>query len=705
MKRREFIILTGAGATGATVLSSCGHPEERLIPALIPDDEYVPGIDYWKTSTCGMCSAGCGIIVRTREHKANKIEGNPRHPVNRGALCARGQAGLQLLYNPDRIRSPLKRTGERGAGHFAEISWDEALQAVIEKLSELRDQEQSLLFLSAHPDGVGRLAVETLASEFGGMRLAAIDSEAGAWPPTYDIANARYLLSFGARFLETWRSPVMYSLAYGEFRRGIGRPRGKFVQIEPRMSLTGANADQWLPAKPGSEWLVALSIAQVIVRESLVNDEAMQAFRLPGTTTDPSEFQPEQTAERTGVPADTLIRIAREFAASQPGLAMGSGTLVAGEQDHEEEVQLLNQLVGNMNKPGGVYTATPRFDPLNNPRRVEWAAAGEIPGGHNLGALLVHHANPVYTHPGSADRINAIPLIVSFSSFMDETTELADLILPDHTFLERWDLIAVNHVNGGPTASLMQPVVKPEFNTRQTADVLIELMRGLGVEPRFESAEDAVKQAVERLAGSSGSEEEESSEDYWTAFAERGVWTGETAESAPAQVKVQEPAARTSSKPAEAEQEDRPLLLLIYEHTALRDGSFANLPFLQELPDPLTSVMWGSWVEINPRTAASLGIGEGDLVEVSTVAGTVTVPAVHYPAIRPDVIAMPAGQGHSSLGRYARSRGVNAARLLPSGAGPRSAIAVRAKVTKLPGSRGELITFGGSLPEHPRVKR
>ncbi|MEW6206759.1 MAG: molybdopterin-dependent oxidoreductase, partial [Acidobacteriota bacterium] len=140
MNRRKFIVLTGVGATSAGMLSACRHPEEKLIPALIPDDEYVPGIDYWKASACCLCDAGCGIIVRTREHRANKIEGNPAHPVNRGALCARGQAGLQLLYNPDRIRGPLKRTGERGAGQFEEITWDEAIKTLADKLREIKTQ-------------------------------------------------------------------------------------------------------------------------------------------------------------------------------------------------------------------------------------------------------------------------------------------------------------------------------------------------------------------------------------------------------------------------------------------------------------------------------------------------------------------------------------------------------------------------------------
>src|SRR4030095_1911329 len=169
MKRREFIILSGIGATSASLLSACGHPEEKLIPALIPIYEYVPGIDYWKPSTCGMCSAGCGIVVRTREHKANKIEGNPLHPVNRGALCARGQAGLEVLYNPDRIKAPMKRIGERGEGKWREITWDEAIQELGEKLGAIKSQgdANNIVFATADHRGVLRVALGCLRSALG----------------------------------------------------------------------------------------------------------------------------------------------------------------------------------------------------------------------------------------------------------------------------------------------------------------------------------------------------------------------------------------------------------------------------------------------------------------------------------------------------------------------------------------------------------
>ena len=331
MKRREFIILTGVGATGATVLSACGHPENKLIPALIPDNEYVPGLDYWKASTCAMCDAGCGIVVRTREHKANKIEGNPLHPVNRGALCARGQAGLQMLYNPDRIRGPLKRAGERGSGQFEEISWDEAIKILADKLREIKAQgrQSSSAFITSDRRGVTAHIAARFMEAYGSQAVlcSPLFSERGrssgnVVQPFFDIANATYLLSFGARFLETWRSPVMYSLAYGEFRNARGKARGKFVQVEPRMSLTAANADEWMPARTGTEGLVALAIAQVIAREGLSRISLSPEF-----AKSLEDFAPEKISEAIDVPAEKLIRIAREFATAERPLAISTASL------------------------------------------------------------------------------------------------------------------------------------------------------------------------------------------------------------------------------------------------------------------------------------------------------------------------------------------------------------------------------------------
>jgi anaerobic selenocysteine-containing dehydrogenase len=702
MKRREFIILSSVGAASASLLSACGHPEEKLIPAFIPDEEYVPGIDYWKASTCGMCSAGCGIIVRTREHKANKIEGNPLHPVNRGALCARGQAGLQVLYNPDRIKGPMKRIGERGEGKWQEISWEEGIKTLGDKLREIKAKGDSskIAFAGEWSEGVTGLAGQLLASSLGPqMRLfsqtsgstAAMGDVAGkAVAPVqiFDIANATYLFSLGVRFLETWESPVRYSMAYGEFRDSRRKARGRFVHAEPRMSLTAANADEWLPSRPRSEQVLAMAVAQVIIREKLI----IGAPALSLSKGSLEEYAPEKSADITGIEAEQVIRIAREFASSPHPLAIGDGDAVA----------YLNRLAGNVNKPGGMLLAGVPVDPLKALRQKLALPSGigffpasivaimnESPA---LSALLVHEWNPKFTR-GSADVLKGIPYVASFSPFMDETTALADLVLPGNSFLESWDLRPTAIDAKSVVVTTSQPVTKPESNTRQTADVLIGVAReigGAGFSAPFESAEDIVRKAVKLLNSSTA-------EGALLEVIDRGF----SITAAPSETRdYRSVTSQTMESPVSRESSDTsyPLELLTYEHLALGGGEFANLPALQELPDPMTSVMWGSWVEINPKTATSLGIADGDLVEVSTQHGSLRVPAVVYPAIRPDVIAMPYGQGHSSFGRYATNRGANPAVLNPGLQGT-----VRAKVSKVEG-KANLIRFGTDLQERMEKK-
>ena len=712
MKRREFIILTSVGATSASLLSACGHPEEKLIPAFIPDDEFVPGIDYWKASTCGMCPAGCGIIVRTREHKANKIEGNPLHPVNRGALCARGQAGLEVLYNPDRIKGPMKRVGERGEGKWDEISWDEGFNTLVQRLREIKEHGMpaNIMFATTDSRGVTGLAAGLLRSVLSPqMYLLAeglnqgFESDATNYgryvTPIFDIAKATYLISFGARFLETWLSPVRYSLAYSEFRSTKGKARGRFVHVEPRMSLTAANADEWVPISPGSEGLMALAIAQVIIRDGLRKNVAAPEFL--GESID--NYAPEKIAHKADVSAQAIIRIAHEFAAAERPMAIGGGSAFATEcgRSNMMAINFLNVLSGNLHQEGGVLLPPAGdFDPFST-LRTRSGFSHDLehvltrPGIGELSALLIHQTNPVYLIPRAVDEIRRIPFIASFSSFMDESTALADLILPDCTYLDSWDLKGTAIDETRVAVDISQPVVKPELNVRQTADVLIKLCREIGNPDfsfPFESAEELVKKMIEQLTT-------QPPENTTESILEKGGWITEAKE------KSEGPAFH---EPFNTFTEDTvddgyQFTLLAYEHAGL--GEHTNLPSLQELPDPMTAVMWGSWVEINPRAAASLGIADGDLVAVRSQHGTIQAPAVFFPAIRPDTIAMPFGQGHSSFGRYAKDRGANVIELNPYLSNPQTRLnAIRVNV-KAVGGKGGLIRFGTELQERMEKKR
>ena len=284
ISRRDFLKYAGAGGIGAGAGALLGESSKKtvelLIPQVVPPEDYSPGIATWFNTVCRQCSAGCGISVRIREGRAKKIEGNPNHPVNQGRLCAMGQAGLNALYNPDRIRTPLKRSGNRGSNSFTKISWDEALTTLGSRLGNLKIQNNGdrVYLLTDSVRGHIDKLFATFMSELGSENYLHYDFTYPANHylankisfnedifPYYDIKNTNYLLSFGADYLGTWLSPVHYSLAYGHMRQGRKGQRGKCVQVEPRMSLTGASADEWVHARPGTEGLLALSIAHVIV--------------------------------------------------------------------------------------------------------------------------------------------------------------------------------------------------------------------------------------------------------------------------------------------------------------------------------------------------------------------------------------------------------------------------------------------------------
>src|SRR6266702_591636 len=292
MKRRTFLQIGAMTAAGA-VMEGCRPANEKLIPYLIPPDEGVtPGIANYYASSCRFCPAGCGILVRVSEGRAKKVEGNPAHPVNRGKLCARGQAVLQELYHPDRVPQPLKRSGPRGTGAFTPISWEEAQEMLAGQLGTLQREKGTDRLALLTPQLRGTLAELTtrFMGSFGSPHHISFDLLAPDWLrtatrrsfgqpglPWYDLAETSYLLSFGADFVEHHLSPVQYGYAFGRMRQGRDTVRGHFTYVGGRMSLTAASADRWMPARPGSEGALALGMARLILTESLYDAGSLAA--------------------------------------------------------------------------------------------------------------------------------------------------------------------------------------------------------------------------------------------------------------------------------------------------------------------------------------------------------------------------------------------------------------------------------------------
>ena len=721
--RRDFLKLVGAGGVGAgagfMLRESIKHPVEQLVPYAVPPEEFSPGIATWYNTVCSMCPAGCGISVRTREGRAKKIEGNPAHPVSQGRLCARGQAGLQVLYNPDRLTGPMSRAGE--GGEWLPITWEAGIGQLAERLGALRaaGQGNRVCLLS---EGVRGHLGELLAlfmEQLGSARLlhydfahpgtlyAAIDQLFGeAQLPYYDLRNSRFVLSFGADYLGSWISPVHHGLGFGHSRQGRGGDRGRFVQVEPRMSLSGAAADEWIAANPGTEGILALGIANHIVEQGgyARSDRDAWAGAL-------APYSAAAVAAQTGVAAATITRLAETFAGTQPSLAIGGGA--AGHHSNGVAtlvaVNALNYLVGNLGAEGGVVFNPPPVvgggAHAAQATYADMAELAEAAGAGDIDVLILNQTNPVFTLPDAAgfrEALAEIPLVVSLSSFLDETSAMADLVLPSHTYLESWGDDFPEPGVGFAAGGVAQPVVSPLYDTRATGDIIIGLAGALGFGAVFPWADMQERlQAGWREIHARGvtAAEADGFEAFWTDVVRAGVW-GETsrrvlplavADGVIESIGVDAPEFSGSS-------DAYPFILHPYLSNTLHDGRSANLPWMQELPDPLTSVVYGSWVELNPATADELGLVEGDVVEVESPAGRVAAPVYVYPAIMPGVIAMPIGQGHGEYGRYASGRGANPIQILSPQLEPETGGLAWAatRVRLIPtGRRVELVKTGG----------
>jgi anaerobic selenocysteine-containing dehydrogenase/Fe-S-cluster-containing dehydrogenase component len=693
IERREFLKVLGVAGAGAG-LAGCREPE-RLIPYVVGDEDIVPGMATWYRTTCRECPAGCGMNVRTREGRAVKVEGNPLSPISHGKLCARGQASLHGLYNPDRVPQPLAR----GAGDgWDRLGWDEAEQRLAEAVAQARGRAvflthdftgtmDRLLDEWSAALGVRRVRWDTFGHEAlrtANRLLFGIDAV-----PSHDFGNADVVITFGADFMETWLSPVDYAHGFGKAHAYNQGRRGRLISVTPHQSLTDMNADEWLACRPGTEHLVALALARAVVERG-GGDAGAAAPLLQNVDI-------EVAAEQAGVSADRLHAAAREFARGGRSLAVGPGvaTSHAAATSLAAAVALLNQVAGNIG-------TTVRFD-----RQEHGARAGSFRELRDLTAalragqvqaLLVHGPNPLYTLPsdgGEGDLLERVPFVASFSPFLDETSRQAHLLLPDHHFLESWgDYSPRTGVHG-----LVQPVMMPVYQTKQTGDVLLSVARRAGAAlPRqattfYDYLRGYWAAEVHPAAGATAGFEE-----WWPAALQQGTIVADSPATAPVAASAglgQLP----FDVPAFTGPEDG-YYLIVYPSLRFYDGRLANRPWLQELPDPISKISWASWVEVHPSVARELGLSVGSVVRVRTPHGEAELPAWIHPGIRPDTIAVQLGQGHEEFSRYARGRGVNAMRLLGPAVEPVSGgfIWQQARATLEPTGRWEHVPYTAGSP-------
>lgn len=711
LKRREFLKVLGWGGVGTT-LAGCDMPttvtvqegKEEVVAYLAPEEYVIPGIGVWYASTCAQCGSGCGVHGRVREGRVLKLEGNPDSQVNRGRLCQAGQASLQAHYNPDRITAPRVRRN----GQFEQISWEQALALLEEKVgpssglsgdrfawvTDSVSGHQAVL-LKAWMDAVGSGHHYVHEAVNDAVWRAVCRDMLGDGNPRLRLDKARVILSFGADFLSTWGSTIHNSTQYAEFRTA---PRGVLIQAEPKMTVTGASADLWVPVRPGAEGVLALAIAHVLVskhRRDISNlpAEAQEQIRA---------YDIDKAVRLTGVTGEHIVRIAGLLNDRAPSLVL-AGASAAGHArgyDSVAAAMLLNIVLGNVGKTLESSAGFP-FPQLaaktgGNKELLDFAAALE---SKSFDVVFFKGANPVYTAPDALklkDKLAGVPFKVAFTQFDDETTQQADLVLPLRSALEDWG----THVPAAQPAqmliSMQQPLMEPLYpETRGFGDTLLALLR-LRKVSQYAAFDDYYAYLRNAFAALPAALKQGtiSDQQFWTRAVQKGVIEvgagGGSLASRVVAFAVAEPADQA-----------RPYTLVPSAGANMQDGRYANLPWLQELPDPISKVVWDSWAELHPSTAAKIGVKTGDRVRIESEHGAIEAKVYVYKGMHPNAIAVPLGQGHEAYGRYAQGRGVNPLKILglatEAKTGELAHHATPVQVTRIADKAGDkLVKLGGS---------
>jgi len=730
--RRSFLSFLIGGAAG-TALSPLPWKLTDDISIWSQNWPWTPvpatGEVTYANTTCTLCPGGCGISVRKIDERCVKIEGTPGHPVNDGGVCPLGSSGLQVLYGPARIKTPLKRVGERGQGRWMAISWEDVLAETADKLAELREggQPQSVACLSGRTYGTMPSLLQRFMAAYGSPNFMTVPSMRDSYALTFaamngqtamagfDTENTDFVLSFGSGIIDGWGSPVRMFRANSSWQGG----RGKVVQAEPRLSNTAAKSDIWAPIRPGTDAALALGMAHVIILEKRYRSDfvsnyttGFDAFK----TMVMAGYSPEKVAQITGVEKNTIVSLARSFArASRPLAICGRGRgEVPGSMNEFMAVHALNALVGGINRPGGVWA-------LPEPGYIQWPGpdldAVAIAGGRRqrldgagssnpaaslpnrffttvaageeypIEAMFISGANPDFDFLNNqrvAEAMAKIPFVVSFSSLMDDTARNADLILPDHVYLERYEDVPAPMGFQRPIIGLCRPAVTPQFNTMHTGDVIIQLAQTLGGTLADAFPWDDYEVCLQDTLG-----------DQWDTLVEEGYAMDEGFSPAPwadmfGSRKFDFTAAgiRNGFVPVPIAGDDStyPLVLMPYDSMRVASGAIGNTPFMTKTVDENVLLHGMAFVQINPVTAGSLGLRQGDKAELTTPAGKAEVRTDLFEGIMPGVIAMPRGMGRTPYDKKLMKHGVSTNPLVSSVEDPISGLeaawGVRAKLSK-----------------------
>lgn len=745
LDRRSFLQFGGFTLAGAMM----GKGARKWILPYEKPYYAVNGFEEWETSVCRQCPAACGIRVRKMDGWPVSIEGNPECPISRGKLCPRGLSGLQAQYNPSRVTSPLHRKNRNDPASWEKTTWDDAIRTISLKLKQIREKRNAhhVIGCMEHKGGLQDQVVRRFFYAFGSNNVVSYsglrDPGAAATQffttgqkitPAYDLKNANFILSVGTPLLEGWLSPTYVHRWFGDFRQGR-QHRGRFVQAEDRLSPTAAKADEWVPLRSGSEADFILGLASVLILEDLYDHEFVQQhcagfenwFDEEGVEQTGFEdlilrnYPLDSLAELTGVSSVTFLRIARDLVLHRPSV------IIAEQMDETAGLktlwasQCLNALLGNIGKQGGLVLPRPdlNFDLGEIPIdaiaqqclaqvRLDGIKADEQSltslSSFTLSKTLLSHSpypiEAIFYFPGPAiqyfssrEKINAavsdVPLIVSFSPYLDDKSLDADWILPDCCPLEKWNDVIPESPEGVPVHALAAPVMEAIVDAKDTTETLHLLAKGIGgtvaQAVRWANSEDLSKAGAQQLfearrgqvyttefagdwlaqmeAGGWWSPQHPDFNSFWQDLIQKGGWWDPYFQYDDWKRTFVLPSGKFdflsvelrravgnlttfSSHEKPSKSSEQTLDAKIIPIFSLDHVVFLLQPFLLETADELQRRQWDCWAEINPETAQLWNLKNGDRISIQASSGNnSTINIILHPGAMPGQVNIAIGSG------------------------------------------------------------
>ncbi|HOS48322.1 MAG TPA: TAT-variant-translocated molybdopterin oxidoreductase [Bacteroidia bacterium] len=666
--RRDFLKFLGFSVAAAS-LAACEAPVKKAIPYVVKPEEVTLGIPNYYASTYYDGTDYCSVLVKTREGRPIKIEGNELSSITKGGTNARVQASVLSLYDSARLAGPL--AGKKKA------EWTAIDAEITKKLADASASGKKIAIVSssiASPSA--KKIVADFIAKYPTAKLVTYDAVSSygivkgnemsfgkAVVPSYRFDNAEVILSFGADFLSSWLSPIEFSRQYGVGRklRDGKKSMSRHIQVESALSLAGSNADARYKVKPSEQ---SASVAAVYNKvAALAGGSSVSAGASP-------------------------IDAAAGKIAAELWAAKGKSVVISGSNDPNEQV-----LVNAINSMLGNYGSTINLDVTSNLQSSNDAAVAELLGEMNagqVGAVIFWNTNPVYSMPDAKAFTAALAKVsckISLADREDETASNCDYVCPDHHWLESWG--DVEPYKGYFTLS--QPTIRPLFSTRQGAESLMK-WAGAAQADYYTYLRDFWAAAIYPMQSAMTSFDA-----FWTKSLQDGVFeTAVAGTGAAAFVGNVSDAASKLMKPSAGTD------VILYQKTGLGNGNQANNPWLQELPDPISKVCWDNYFAILPSYADKLKVTQGNVIEVKVGNVSIKGPVLLQPAMADNTIAVAVGYGRTNVGKAGNGVGFNAYPFASLTNGAFSYVAAGATVAK---TVDEDITLAATQTHHTMMGR